>query len=228
MNDLQKFLLSLSIIFPVVAGIIRYRNSDAGYRPFLLYIFISLFNELLVGLYLNDFPRNVRTVNWHLFNLVECLLLLTQFYYWGRFKKQRYLFYILVVGSIMGWAFENFIFSNIYAFNYIFLIVYSFVLVLLSINTINIIFAQHHQLLHRNGLFIICVAMIIFFIYTIFIFLFLAMDIPGNKVFLNKIFGIRVYINVFTNLLYAIGIYYLPVSGVHDAFFKRQQKKNIL
>ena len=44
---------------------------------------------------------------------------------------------------------------------------------------------------------------------------------------MQKIFNIHVYINALTNLIYGVGIYYIPVSGVHDAFFQKQQK-NIL
>lgn len=170
MNELQKFLFSLSILFPAAVAIFRYRNADTSYRPFLFYIFISLFNELWVGLYLNDFSKEIRTLNWQLFNLVEWIILLIQFYYWGRLKKHRQLFYIILFSSLAGWIFENFIYSNIYAYNPVFLISYSFALVLLSINTINYTFAQHNQMLSKNGLFIICVAMVIFFIYTIIVF----------------------------------------------------------
>jgi hypothetical protein len=228
MSDSLKFLFSLTILFPAVAGVFRFRNSDASYRPFLIYIFISLFNELLVGLYLVHFSRDIKTLNWQIFNLVEWLILLIQFNFWGRLKKYGYLFHIILFFSLAGWVFENFIYSNIYAFNPVFLISYSFVLVLLSINTINYTFAQHNQMLSKNGLFIICVAMAIFFIYTIIVFTFLAMDTRYDKELMQKIFNIRVYINALTNILYAIGIYYIPVSGVHDAFFEKQQKKNIL
>lgn len=228
MNDSLKFLFSLSVLFPAVAGIFRFKNSDASYRPFLIYIFISLLNELLVGLYLVNSPRNVRTLDWQIFNLFEWLILLIQFYCWDTFKRYGYLFQVLLVVSLAGWILENFIYSDIYAFNPVFLISYSFVLVLLSINTINYTFAQHNQLLSRNGLFIICVAFVIFFTYTIVVFTFLAMDTRYDKELMQGIFNIRVYINAFTNILYAIGIYFIPISGVHDAFFKKQQKKNIL
>lgn len=226
MSDSLKFLFSLTIIFPVAAGILRLRNSDASYRPFLIYIFISLLNELFVGLYLVSFSKDIKTLNWQIFNLFEWLILLIQFYYWGTFKKYKPLFYILLVVSLGGWTFENFVYSDIYAFNPVFLISYSFVLILFGINTINYTFAQHNQMLSKNGLFIICVGIVIFFIYTIVVFTFLAMDTRHDKQLIQSIFEIRVYINAITNMLYAAGIYFIPVTGVHDAFFKRQ--KNIL
>lgn len=226
MSDSVKFLFSLTILFPAVAGILRFKNSDISYRPFLFYIFISLINELLVGLYLVNFSREIRTLNWQIFNLFEWIILLTQFHYWGTFKKYKYLFYLLLLTSLAGWFVENFVYSDVYSFNPVFLISYSFVLVLLSINRINFTFAQNNQILSRNGLFIICTAMVIFFIYTIVIFTFLATDTRYDKELMQNIFNIRVYINALTNILYAIGIYFIPVAGVHDAFFEKQ--KNIL
>ena len=224
MSDLFKFLLSLTIILPAVVGIFRYKNADPAYRPFLYYIFISLFNELWVGLYLNTHTREIRTLNWHIFNLLEWLMLLVQFYFWGRFKKARSLFYVILICSLVGWAYENFIYSTVYVFNPVFLISYSFFLVLLSVNAINSTFAQHNQILSKNGLFIICVGMLIFFIYTIIVFLFMAMDTRYDKQLIQRIFNIRVYINALANIIYAIGIYYIPARGVHDAFFKSNRK----
>jgi hypothetical protein len=227
MDASLTFIFSLSILFPAVAGVMRYRNADPGYRPFLYLIFVSLINELLVGLYLSDLSKHMQTLDWQIFNLIEWILLLVQFHYWGRLKKYKYLFVIILTVSLVGWVFENFIYSNIYSFNPVFLISYSFVLVLLSINTINSTVAQQNQSLSKNGLFIICVGLVIFFIYTIVVFLFLALDIKYETVLMQKIFNIRVYVNALTNLIYAAGIYYIPVSGVHDTFFKKQQK-NIL
>ena len=221
MSESLKFLFSLSILFPAAIAVIRIRNTDNAYRPILYLIFLSVLNELLVGLYLNNLSRDVRTLNWQLFNLIEWILLLVQFHYWGRLKRFRHLFVTLLVISLVGWIFENFIYSDIYSFNPAFLICYSFVVVLLSINTINSTLAQQNQSLSKNGLFIICVGLVIFFIYTIIVFLFLALDIKSETLLMQKIFNIRVYINALANIIYAVGIYYFPVSGVHDAFFRK-------
>lgn len=227
MSDSLKFIFSLSVLFPAVAAVMRFNNADRSYRPFMYLIFISLFNELLVGLYLGRMSRKLTTLDWQLFNLVEWIFWLVQFYLWGRLRQNRFLFAALLSVSLVGWIYENFIHSNIYAFNPIFLISYSFLLVLLSINTINSTLAQQNLSLGKNGLFIICVGNVIFYIYTIIVFLFLALDINYQTELMQKIFNIRVYVNVLTNLIYAIGIYYIPVTGVHDAFFKNQQR-NIL
>src|SRR5688500_11925170 len=126
MDASLKFIFSLSILFPAVAAVMRYRNADRSYCPFMYLIFISLINELLVGLYISNLSREAQTLNWQIFNLVEWILLLIQFHYWGRLKKYRFLFITILTISLAGWIFENFIYSNIYAFNPVFLISYSF------------------------------------------------------------------------------------------------------
>lgn len=220
-EQLKNFLFSLTIVVPAVTGIIRFRNADTGYRPFLFYVFLSLVNELLVGLYLSGYSKRVEIMSWEIFNLLECVLLLLQFYYWQRFKNFKAIFFILAGTAVAGWITENFIVSNIYAFNPYFLISYSFVLVLLSVNTINHQVVNDHRAISKNAMFIICVAMVIFFIYNLVVFMLLTTK--RNNAFTN-IFEIRVYINALTNLLYAIGIYHIPRKTHHRNIFKQEIK----
>jgi hypothetical protein len=90
----------------------------------------------------------------------------------------------------------------------VFLIAYSFLLVLLSINTINHQVVNYNRTISKNPLFIICVGFVIFFIYTIVVFTILATNRRNNA--FTSVFEIRVYINALTNILYATGIYFIP------------------
>lgn len=221
-EPLRKFLFSLTIVFPAITGLVRYRNADSRYRPFFIYIFYSLFNELFVYFYIIPYAGNQASIiNWEIFNLMECLMLLVQFYYWQRFKNYKSLFMVLLGVAIAGWLSENFIFSNIYAFNPVFLIAYSFVIVLLSINTINHEVVNYSRSISKSPLFIICVGFVIFFIYTIIVFTILATSKNHNKIN-QSIFEIRVYINAFTNILYAIGIYHIPGKTLHRNIFQEK------
>src|SRR3954465_1276951 len=117
-EPLKNFLFSLTIVFPAIMGLVRYRNADTSYRPFFYYILYSLFNELFVGLYLTPYAtKKASIINWEIFNLLECLLLLVQFYYWKRFKNFEKWFLALLGLAVSGWMTENFVFSGIYAFN---------------------------------------------------------------------------------------------------------------
>jgi len=208
-EPLKNFLFSLTIVFPAITGLVRYRNADTSYRPFFYYIFYSLFNELFVFCCLEQYAtKKAAIINWEVFNLLECLLLLVQFYYWRRFKNYEKTFLVLLGVALLGWILENFFFSNIYAFNPVFLITYSFLVVLFSINTINHEVVNYNRNISRNPLFIICVGFVIFFTYTIVVFTILATNSHNNA--FSSIFEIRVYINALTNILYATGIYFVP------------------
>ncbi|MBS1565834.1 MAG: hypothetical protein JST39_15710 [Bacteroidetes bacterium] len=215
---LKNFLFSLTIVFPAIAGVVRYRSADRSYRPFFYYIFYSLFNELFVYFYIQPYTgKKGAIVNWEIFNLAECLLLLLQFYYWKRFQRYEKWFLVLMGMAVLCWALENFYLSNIYAFNPVFLIGYSFLLVLLSINTINHEVVHYSRSISRNPLFIICVGFVIFFIYTIVVFTILATN-HHNSAF-SSVFEIRVYINALTNILYAIGIFFVPRKSLQKDIF---------
>jgi hypothetical protein len=62
-QSLKSFLISLSILSAAIIGIIRYKVVDAGYRLFLWYIFFSLFNELLVGIFLSKMAKSTPLID---------------------------------------------------------------------------------------------------------------------------------------------------------------------
>ena len=222
------FFLSLTVAFPAIAGLIRIRKIERIYYPFLIYIFVSLANELLVGLAVDPLNRAARTLNWNLFNLFEATIFILQFYYWRVFDKYKKGVFVLLVLVLIGWLAENFIFSSIYKFNPVFLIAYSFILVLLSVQTINhIIVHQNRTILTRNAMFIICVAVAIFFTYNIFVFTLQAKGIAKtNKELMTEVFEIRVYINAFTNLLFGLAICFMPEKISRKNLFSDARQKN--
>ncbi len=202
------FLFSLTIVFAAVIGAFRYRNMDPAYKPFVWYIFISLANELLVGFFLVRAPQHYQVADWNLFNLFECVVFLIQFLLWHRFVRFSRYFYSILGALVTIWIAENFVFSNLFAFNYKFVIAYSFVLALFSIYTLNNIVIILNSPLFKNPLFIICVSMLIYFVYTIIVFTFLL--ISKDKALLREVFAIKVYVNALVNLLYAVAAFYLP------------------
>jgi hypothetical protein len=222
-ENLYLFLFSLSILFAAIIGLIRYKNANTSYRPFLWYIFLSLFNELLVGFYLVNTPKTSQVADWNLFNLFECLIFLTQFYYWQLYTKHKNTFFVVAATLIIMWLAENFIYSTLYSFNYVFLISYSFVLALVSIYTINTIVVKLNRSLFKNSMFIICVGMVIYFIYTIIVFTFLL--IGKDKEILREVFEIKVFVNAFVNLMYAAAVYFIPRKTQTMNFFDEDMRK---
>lgn len=222
MNEQQlNFFFSLSVAFPAIAGFIRFRTIGKTYQPFLLYVFVSLVNELLVGLLLVHHSKNIQTLDWELFNLFEGLVLLVQFYYWKLFEKNKNLFFGLLILFAGGWLVENFIISDIYSFKPYYVLGYSFIIVLLSIQTINHIIIHQNQVpLIRNAMFIICVALVIYFIYNIYVFTMITVGLSNfAKTFKENVFGIKVYANAFINLLLGIAICLIPSQKKGNHFF---------
>jgi hypothetical protein len=207
-----NFIFSLSVAFPAIAGLIRLRKIEPSYYPFLIYSFVSLLLELLQGLLFIPNNKNIVVLSFNLFNLFEAVILLVQFYYWKCFERYKKIFPALLIVVICGWLFENLIVQNIYHFNVIFLVCYSLLLVLLSVQAINHIIVNQSTLpLTKNAMFIICAAMIILFIYNIFIYTLLAKGIAvNNKKLMVQVFAIRVYVNALTNILYGIAVCFIP------------------
>jgi len=219
-----KFLLSLTIAFPAIVGLIRYRKINLSYRPILIYVFFSLLSELIVGLFITHYGKKIETVYWHSFNLFEAIILLFQFYYWKNSSRDKTILRILMLLILVVWVFENFITSSIYQFNAVYLIAYSFFLVLLSVQTINnTIVKQDSWPLVKNATFIICISLIIYFIYNIFVFTLLAKGITNdNKMLMAQVFQIRVYINAVANLLLGVAFCFIPKKFPKNLFKEMQ------
>ena len=221
MNEAKiDLLLLVTAALPALAGALRYRKADSRYRPFLWYVFISLLNELAVGLvnlYYGYKPVPFQIIDMQLFNLFECIVLLTQFHYWGRLQKPRNIYLVIMALLILLWLGESFIFKGLTSFKNIFLLTYSFVLALLSVSTINDTVVNAHVPVNRNPVFIICSGLMILFIYTIIVFTFLLAGIR-DKLLLKNIFSIFTYVNILVNLIYTAGIFYVPLKAKHIPF----------
>jgi hypothetical protein len=227
-KDDVLFLFSLTVLFPAIAALVRFRKADRSYYPFLIFVIISLLNELLVRYALHPSDRDARTLNWQVFNLVETVLILLQFYYWKVFDRYKKWFYVLLGLTAGGWILENLVLSSIFKFNSVFLIARSFVIVLLSVQTINhIIVHQSMTPLTRNAMFIICVALVIYFIYNIFVFTLQAKGISKtNKDLMIRVFDIMVYVNAFSNIIYGIAVCLVPEKFSRKNLFSDQGWKN--
>jgi hypothetical protein len=102
-------------------------------------------------------------------------------------------------------------FDKIHDFSPFFHVSYSFVIVMLSINEINYLITHENRQLFRNGRFLICLGFIIFFIYQILYegSYYISRQDP-NPVVTITITSYSAYINVLTNIIYAIALLYIP------------------
>ncbi|MEJ7737719.1 MAG: hypothetical protein WKF97_09860 [Chitinophagaceae bacterium] len=218
------FLLSLSVIVPVTVGLVRSRKISVSYQPFLLYLNISLLAECITYLFIKMFKNSAIPNN--VFMLVECNVLLFQFYYWRINKDRKKFFLTLIALCSSVWIIENILFAKVTVFGPVFRFLYSFILVLLALNEINFMIVRENKNLFKNSKFLICLGFMIYFLYQILyegsffvnVILMNSDTIAGRETrsqskginFSKSIITSFAYIAAFIKIVYAIAIFYIP------------------
>jgi hypothetical protein len=149
-------------------------------------------------------------INYNLFGLAESLLLSWQFLRWGLFEKQKEFYYSLQVVFILIWISENFIHS-FKAFDSYFIIVHSFMFVMMGISMINRISLKETVALLKNPVFLICIGLIVYFNYAVLVEAFWIFGLNHSRSFRLGIYEILAYINLVCNLIFAIAFIWIPM-----------------
>ena len=208
-----SFLLSLSILIPLVLAIIRFKRLGKTYLPFFIILVIGFLAEVASIIFTDVFKNNAPVIK--VYSLLECCLVLYQLQLWRNLKTDRQLFIFLYSICITFWIVENIAFSNINTFSPYFRVFYAFILVLLSINQINSMMFNHDGALLKNPRFILCLSFTIIFLYQIILeaSYFIGSD---KSVVANKIIIGFDYINFMINLLFAVAIYFINRTNEED------------
>ena len=209
MKSLLIWLVSISIVFPLIAGLIRFRRIGKSYQPFFILVAVGVLTELING-YVAYIKHSSNAVISNTYVLVEWVLILWQFRVWGFLHARNNVYYAVLTITCSIWITENLVFRHIGEFSPYFRFLYSFFIVLLSVNKINFMITHDNRNLLRHPEFLICIGFIIFFIYKIIYewayqtSLFGATDITTTIILL---FG---YINALTNIIFAIAFLRIP------------------
>ena len=212
MKSFSIFLVSQSILIPLIAGLINLRRIGKRYRPFFILMVVGFVTELINRFTIKIIHNSNAGVS-NIFALIEWLLILWQFRVWDfpHARKKAYLFLLLFPCAI--WVTENLVFGHLRDFSPYFRFLDSFLIVLLSVNKINFMITHDNRNLLRHPEFLICIGFIIFFIYKIIYewayqtSLFGATDITTTIILL---FG---YINALTNIIFAIAMVKIPAPS---------------
>jgi hypothetical protein len=206
-----KLLIGIYSVAPaVIIGICRYAKVLKTFRPFILLMVISLITEIATHITVyHYYMGNAVIIN--IYNLIECLFWLWLFYNWNAFKKRSPVLPALATLLIGTWVIENIIFSKLSTFSSGFIIIYSFTLVFLSINQVNKQIVEERKNLFTDAKFLICAGILLFYTDRILIESFYLLDIAqANAKFLQKLFNILQYANLFVNLLFAFAAIWIP------------------
>lgn len=206
MNHSLVMIFSFSIIVPAIIGIIRFNIINRIYFPFILCIWVGLLNELISEL-LIDYFHVSNSVNTDIYCLIEALLYTWLFRNLNLFINAKQ-YILLMIFLSAAWLIDNFIISKITRFDSYFTIVYSLVIVLMSITILNRLIVQQINLL-ANSTFLICASLIIYFTLMALMEIFWLYGLNSSSTFRLNIYRIMAYINLSVNLIFALAILWM-------------------
>lgn len=216
------FLLSQSILIPILIGLIHIKRMGKIYYPFFALLVIGFINELISFIFIHGFQLE-NSVTSNIYSLIECCLILYQLYVWQNSKKGYWLFVILASTCVVVWIIENVFFFKINTFDSpYFMVLYSFVIVMLSINQINEIITHSKLPLLKNPQIILCVAFVTYFIYQI---IYRASEFISVESILYLRLNIGfAYINFIINLLFAVAVFFITSKNKdkYDEYFRNR------
>jgi hypothetical protein len=200
-----SWMMSYSILLAALIGMVRYSSVHENYKPFLWIIWMGTLNEIISTVLIIIDRSN--TVNGNIYVLAEVLLFIYLFFTWRQLSRRAMI--ALFVFVCVAWIIDNFIWHRITIINSAFRVVASFVLGFLAIGQINLLLLEHKNLI-RNGRFLICLGMLIYFSYKSFVEVFYAIPYKMTPDFYQNTFAVLVIINFVSNILYALATLCLP------------------
>lgn len=201
---------SLSAGLAAIIGWVRFRKTDPTYLPFLFLIWLGFLNEILSIIIMKSGYSNA--IYYNSFALTEAILITWQFKKWGLFRNQSLLFYFIQFIFISSWITETIIRGEMNEFNSYFIIGFSGLIVMMAINVLNNIIFKEPSLLLLNPIFLICTGLVIYFTYSNLTEVFWLYGLNSSSTFRIRIYEIFAYINLFTNLVFAFAILWIPMK----------------
>jgi hypothetical protein len=200
--------MSESVLLPLLTGLLRFRRLGKMYQPFFLLTLCAVVNEFVSHLLIkhghsNAVPTNIQS-------LLEWVLIAWQFHVWGLLQVRRNLFYVLIAAISLIWVVEDLVFRQIVTFPPYFSVLYSFLVVLFSVNKINFMITHDNRKLYGNPIFLICIGFIIYYIYGIVYEWAYQTSLQGATQITTSITMLFSYVNALTNVIFAIAFLRIP------------------
>ena len=206
MSNSLIVIFKFSIVLSLIIGLVRYGKISRTYHPFIIIMLAAFLAEISSTITSLLYKSDALSSN--VYVIIECFLWLWQFKRWGAGFERAWMSSVMTGALVSIWVIESIV-TGLIHFNTVFVIVYSFLLVLLAINQVNKLIVQEKTNLLKNAKFLICSGMIIFYTYSVLVNSFYVLDIESVR-FLSNIYYILIYVNLFVNLLYAIAILWIP------------------
>ena len=197
------FFFSHSIFIAAVLSIIKFKKINEAFWPFIYCLWIGSINETLSAILILQHYNS--SVSNNIYVLIEAVLLIFLFKNFEVFSRSKYLLRTLLLSLLLVWLIENFIFSEIFKTAIYFRIFYSLIIVFMSINCINDLIVNNRN---SKAILVLCIAFVFYFTYKVFVYSFWISGLSNS--FLSALVSIMMYVNLLTNLIYALAVLWMP------------------
>jgi len=205
---LLRIFFNYSIIIAAIIAIVRFKSIMADYYPFVFFIWLGLFNEILSLFLIYNYQSNAANSN--LYVLLEYMILLLQFYKWNNKGIKKY-YWLAAIGMAV-WITDNFIINTLSQNNSIFRVFYSFVILFFSIDQLNKLLVFEYGNLLKHPIFIACITFVFYYGFNVFVESFNMVHLGLNPAILRNLWIILYFVNGTANLLYAIAVLCIPTK----------------
>lgn len=193
--------LGLSIAMAVLASF-KFMYILDSYRPFALYLIVSGMFDLIGFIASVAYSNNLLVSN--IFILIDPLFWLVIFYNWEMFSKNRRLYFVLLaVGFVLTWFINIILLGTLFSPMSYYRILYSFVIALLAINTLN------YQIVHdklnplRSPRFLAGAGALIFFTHKVLLETFFLLKS-------NFSLEVMIIINFISKIIFLAALIWIP------------------
>lgn len=200
--------MHLLIFLPGIISLIRWKEMESTFRPFVFLIWIGCATEVIATYQISLGQTTVILHN--IYFLLESFCILWFFNKTGLFKGQRTLLVVIVTAYASIFLVESLALKKFSMLNTYYIVLYSFITVLMSISTINYLLVNTKTNLLTNGVFIICIGFIVYFTQSALINSFWIYGLTQSRSFLKSIYQVMVFVNLFANITYAVGLLWIP------------------
>jgi hypothetical protein len=206
-----NLIFSFTIAIAAVIGLVRLSKIDRTYYPFLILIWLGLVTEVmnLVMLQIPGHEKNNLIVG-NIYVLGEAILITWQFKRWGLFRKLNWLFGTLIISYFFLWTAEKLKLYTLNDLTHLYSIWYGFLIVLMSISTLNSLIVRERKNILKNPIFLICIGFVVFFTTQVITEGFLLYGIRFGYEMGVRINYTKAYVNLFSNLIYAVAVLCMP------------------
>jgi hypothetical protein len=206
MNYYQLMIISnCSIFLPLFLCLWNLKEiRSPRYLPFLCFILAFSVNEI-ISLAALSFIPDKKMLNCDIYFLVESILLFWLFKRWGLFEGKSKAFNAIPIIYLVVWILEE-NYRGFSAYLPLFIILYAFVAVIMSINMMSRTLLNELTKITYNPIFTISCTFLVFFIYTILHVVFWLPGLNTDYEFKWKVFTIFNLINIVSNFGYAIAV----------------------